>query len=299
MHAGRRNPGTARVLLEPAAMLAIVAVLGALSQPISAQWFRYPMPGVPKTAAGLPNLKAPAPRTADGKPASRESGSPTHCHARRSCATAMSASRKYRSLWRRQTSGPAFRAACRISRGPPHWWKQRTADFSKDDPHARCLPSNIPRALHAAALSEGDPGARADCDAAGSSTPAIVRSSRTAGRCPVDPQPSWNGYSSAKWDGDALVVDTIGLRDDLWLDMSGNPLTWAARLTERIRRPSFGGAAGRDGERPEGIHETVDGDAQTVVRRGYRVRRRDLPGEREIRSTDDWETTLGECLRSA
>jgi len=57
---------------------------------------------------------------------------------------------------------------------------------------------------------------------------------------PVDPQPNWNGYSTARWDGDALVVETNGLRDDSWLDMAGNPMTGAARVTERIRRPNFG-----------------------------------------------------------
>jgi hypothetical protein len=57
---------------------------------------------------------------------------------------------------------------------------------------------------------------------------------------PVDPQPSWNGYSSGRWEGNTFVVETNGLRDDLWLDMSGNPMTDAARVTERIRRPTFG-----------------------------------------------------------
>jgi len=57
---------------------------------------------------------------------------------------------------------------------------------------------------------------------------------------PVDPQPAWNGYSTARWDGDTLVIDTAGFRDDLWLDMRGNPLTSAAKVSERLRRPNFG-----------------------------------------------------------
>ncbi len=57
---------------------------------------------------------------------------------------------------------------------------------------------------------------------------------------PVDPQPSWNGYSTAKWEGDTLVVQTNGLRDDLWMDMAGTPLTNAATVVERLRRPNFG-----------------------------------------------------------
>jgi hypothetical protein len=36
------------------------------------------------------------------------------------------------------------------------------------------------------------------------------------------------------------VVHTIGFRDALWLDMAGSPMTDAAKMTERIRRPSFG-----------------------------------------------------------
>ena len=37
-----------------------------------------------------------------------------------------------------------------------------------------------------------------------------------------------------------LVVDSIGLRDDLWLDLRGSPLTSAGKVRERISRPDFG-----------------------------------------------------------
>jgi hypothetical protein len=57
---------------------------------------------------------------------------------------------------------------------------------------------------------------------------------------PVDPNPSFNGYSSGTWDGDTLVVQTNGLKDGLWLDRSGSPLTEAAKLTERFRRINYG-----------------------------------------------------------
>ena len=59
-------------------------------------------------------------------------------------------------------------------------------------------------------------------------------------RLPEDPQPSWYGYSSGRWDGDTLVVETIGLRDGLWADFYGSPLTDRARMTERFRRPNYG-----------------------------------------------------------
>ena len=57
---------------------------------------------------------------------------------------------------------------------------------------------------------------------------------------PKDPVPSWQGYSSAAWSGDTLVVDSIGFRDDLWIDWNGSVLTEAAKVRERIRRPSYG-----------------------------------------------------------
>jgi hypothetical protein len=35
---------------------------------------------------------------------------------------------------------------------------------------------------------------------------------------PVDPTPSWNGYSVGKWEKDTFVVETIGFNDKSWLD---------------------------------------------------------------------------------
>jgi hypothetical protein len=55
-----------------------------------------------------------------------------------------------------------------------------------------------------------------------------------------DPQPWWFGYSRGHWDGDTLVVETTGFRDDVWLDVNGAPLTSAGTLTERFRRPNYG-----------------------------------------------------------
>jgi hypothetical protein len=57
---------------------------------------------------------------------------------------------------------------------------------------------------------------------------------------PADPQPSWNGYSSGKWDGDTLVVQSVGFRDGLWLDAGGSPLTESGKITERFHRVNYG-----------------------------------------------------------
>jgi hypothetical protein len=61
------------------------------------------------------------------------------------------------------------------------------------------------------------------------------------GRKPVaDPEPRWMGYSTGRWDGDALVVETVGITDQSWLDGMGHPHTDQLRLTERFRRPDAG-----------------------------------------------------------
>ena len=59
-------------------------------------------------------------------------------------------------------------------------------------------------------------------------------------KLPQDPQPSWLGYSVGKWEGDSLVVNTIGFNDHGWLDAHGHTHSEALRLTERFHRLDFG-----------------------------------------------------------
>jgi len=40
--------------------------------------------------------------------------------------------------------------------------------------------------------------------------------------------------------GDVLVVETVGYKDGLWLDLKGDPLTSTGHTIERIRRPNYG-----------------------------------------------------------
>jgi hypothetical protein len=53
---------------------------------------------------------------------------------------------------------------------------------------------------------------------------------------PKDPDPSWNGYSVGKWQGDTLVVDTIGFNGKTWVDNAGHSVTESMHLTERFNR---------------------------------------------------------------
>ena len=50
--------------------------------------------------------------------------------------------------------------------------------------------------------------------------------------------PEWEGHSVGRWDGDILVVDTIGARDDTWLDAFGLQHSVKLHMIERYRKTS-------------------------------------------------------------
>jgi hypothetical protein len=208
-------------------------LLLACTIPASAQWLSYPTPGVPRLPDGKPNLSAPAPRTADGRP-------------------------DLSGVWQLEAP-PCPPQGCADYPGAPEFanfgaklpgglpyqpWaadlvKRRTADRGRDDPVAFCRPGGALRILTYppyrkfiqlpslfVILSERD---------------VTFRQIYVDGRSlPVDPAPTFNGYSTGRWEGDALVVQTNGLRDGTWLDRNGSPLTDAAKLAERFRRVNYG-----------------------------------------------------------
>ena len=224
-----------------AVILPAVIVLTCPPRTASAQWLHYPTADVPQTADGKPNLSAPAPRLPGGTPdfsgiwltATRFPCTPGKEGGFFDCGLELPISPLAVNLGSNLPDGLPYQpwAAALV--------KQRTADQSKDDPHVRCLPDNPPRpyglphltkALHTprllVLLNEVN---------------AMYRQIFIDGRpLPEDPTPSWNGYSTAAWEGDTLVVRTIGFRDGLWLDTSGSTMSDAAKMTERIRRPNFG-----------------------------------------------------------
>jgi hypothetical protein len=199
------------------------------------QWLHYPTDDVPKKADGTPNLTAPAPRLPGGKP-------------------------DFSGIWHAATinkCNPATGEFCGIEIGgsplalnlgkdmpgglPYQPWAAELVKkrLSKDDPHVRCLPDNPPRTWVMPHLTKVV------------HTPkllvmlyevnAMYRQIFIDGRPqPEDPNPSWNGYSTAKWEGDTLAIQTTGFRDDLWIDMAGSPITNAGKMTERLRRPNYG-----------------------------------------------------------
>ena len=215
-------------------VLIVIAILGA---PILAfgQWVRYPTAGVPRKADGTPNLMAPAPRLPDGKP---DFSGIWHTAVINRCvpATGQFCGAEIGGSPLALNIGQDLRGGLPYQAWAAELVKQR---FSKDDPHVRCLPDNPPRTWGMPHLTKAI------------HTPrllvllyevnAMYRQIFIDGRPqPDDPNPSWNGYSTATWDRDTLVIRTTGFRDDLWIDMSGAPMTSAATMTERLRRPNFG-----------------------------------------------------------
>jgi hypothetical protein len=57
---------------------------------------------------------------------------------------------------------------------------------------------------------------------------------------PKEPDPSWMGYSTGKWEGNTLVVQTTGFNEASWLDNVGHPRSQSMLITGRFRRRDFG-----------------------------------------------------------
>jgi hypothetical protein len=215
--------------------LAMTSLVCALAVPLGAQWLEYPTPGIPRTPDGKPNLSAPAPRTPDGKPdfsglwgweLNRGGCPPEGC-------LDLNVGQEFSNIgWSLKDGLPYQPWAAAVV-------KATRAANRPNDPQTRCLPTG-PIRLHTFAGYRKIiqvPGLLVILNEFNASYRQIFTDARPL---PVDPNPSFNGYSTGKWAGDTLVVETNGLRDGLWLDTGGSPLTDAARITERFRRATFG-----------------------------------------------------------
>jgi hypothetical protein len=219
----------------------ILFVLLSVSVSLSAQWLDYPTPGMPRTPDGKPNLSAPAPRTADGKP--DLSGV---------WAVATGGSDGYALDPAIQQPGPnQFLDIAPDDKGQPYHRlpykpgvaqlaQTRAAPPKTTEPHSLCLPDGF-MVQHTWGNQfrkiVQTPGLLVILLEYNSMYRQIFLDERPL---PVDPNPAWNGYSTGKWEGDTLVVQSAGYRDGQWLDTAGDPFTDAAKVTERFRRSDFG-----------------------------------------------------------
>ena len=199
-----------------------LALACALSAPAAAQWIDVKAPGIPRLPDGTPNLSAPAPKNADGTP-------------------------DLSGIWQGGRAGQYgydYDVTQNLKPGDVLPWAQalrakRAQDFRKDSPLAHCMPVSVPF-LNFRGLSRIV------------QTPQLIvmlyespnsphRTIFMDGRAlPKDPNPTWLGYSVGRWEGDTLVVTSIGFNDLGWLDVDGNPQTESLTLTERFSRKDFG-----------------------------------------------------------
>ncbi|PYS38162.1 MAG: hypothetical protein DMG14_18715 [Acidobacteria bacterium] len=226
----------------------LILMLALLSPSLSAQWPSYPTPGVPKGPDGMPNLAGPAPRTADGKPDLSGIWSnirpPAGQRGQGAAATppppppppppGTPPVATFRDV------GAGFKEGLPLQPWAAEVVKKRMADNSKDNPDAHCLPmGNMQFHTHGQPRKVVQtPGMIYIIYEANSGLRQIFTDGRTLPS--KDPDPWWYGYSVGKWEGDTLIVETIGFRDDGWLDINGNPLTSAGKTIERFRRPNYG-----------------------------------------------------------
>ena len=203
-------------------LLGVLAIVWTTTQPARAQWPTYPWKNVPRTADGKVDLAAPARRTADGKPDLSGFWVPT------------------------MAVKHLLNLAADIKPGdvPLQPWaetlyKERIDNNGKDHPGVRCWPSGIPEKNN---IPDGVKVVHTpDLVIFLHESRTIYRQVFTDGRpLPKDAQPTWMGYSVGRWEGDTLVVETIGQNGRTWLDMRGLPGTDALRVVERFTRPTIG-----------------------------------------------------------
>jgi hypothetical protein len=298
-----KTEGEMRALVQAFGSIALIA---AITPPISAQWPAYSVPGVPRTPTGQVDMNAPTPKTPDGKTdfsglwqngrggggagggargaggAAGAAGAPAAGAApagANGAANAQGAAPRGGAAGAPPAGAPPAGAPAAGARGGgggqrgggaaaavpggtpaasfanagqgiqgglPYqpWAKElvdkRKANNSKDNPDAHCLPMGFmqfhthpePRKIVQTPTSmliiyEANSGLRQ----------IFMDGRKLPGK---DAEPWWYGYSVGHWEGDALVVETTGFIDDIWLDVQGSPLTSEGKVTERFRRPTYG-----------------------------------------------------------
>ncbi len=117
-------------------------------------------------------------------------------------------------------------------------YDDRRASLSKDDPEGDCLPAGVPRISPfpqkfvqtkdlLVILDEGNVHSYRQ----------IFMDGRGHGKGLDN---LWMGHSTGKWEGDTLVVDSVGFNDKTWLNGQGLPHTDKLHVTEKYTRPDLG-----------------------------------------------------------
>jgi hypothetical protein len=224
----------------------LLVLFALLSTGAHAQWLNYSTPGVPRTRDGKPNLAAPAPRAANGKP---DLSGVWHVH-----PTSLAEMRR---LYGEHADGlnvPGMeldtisKYAINIlvdfkpEESPlrPEAAEILRRRLPSEFPDTNCLPAGIPTSSLVSEPTKivQSPGLIVVLYESEDGHRQIYIDGRTLPK--EIAQPAWLGYSAGKWDGDTLVVESAGFNDKSWLDVMGHPHSEALRIVERYRRRDFG-----------------------------------------------------------
>jgi hypothetical protein len=117
----------------------------------------------------------------------------------------------------------------------------RTETLTADDPHVRCKPSGGPRLYTTPyGLEFVEIPEMQRIFVIGIGGPHTYRTIYMDGRShPADLDPSFFGHSIGHYEGDALVVDTVGFNERFWLTREGIPHTEKLHLIERFTRSDY------------------------------------------------------------
>jgi hypothetical protein len=209
---------------------------------VQAQWLDHRDPKIPRSADGRPNLVAPAPRVG-GRPdlsgVWQAERTPPDEFARvmgpslLDLQVDISDITKYvlNVFWGMKPAEEPLRPEGAAI------LKQRQAS-GQDFHGADCLPPALPANLSIMAFKMIQaPGEVVVVPGSGDPPRQIYTDGRSL---PANPDPTWTGYSVGSWQGDSLVVETVGITTRAWLDGFGHPRSERMRITERYRRRDFG-----------------------------------------------------------
>jgi hypothetical protein len=224
------------------ALYLCLAIVLTTAASLHAQW-NHRAPETPRMPDGKANLSASAPRAANGKPdlsgVWQAEGSPIPELMRLLPGGENGLGEALPSKYFIDILADFKPEEAPIQPSAGALFKQRAAAFGKDGPLTHCLPASVPggELLPSPHKIVQTPQLVVMLNELDTSFRQIFIDGRTH---PADPQPSWLGYSVGRWEGDSLVVDTMGFNDRGWLDAFGHPHSEALHIVERFHRRDFG-----------------------------------------------------------
>jgi hypothetical protein len=122
------------------------------------------------------------------------------------------------------------------------WEERYLKNNMKDDPEGFCLPPGVPRMMYTPYPTQiyQLPDRILFVYEGGAHVWRLVwMDGRSLPKSNDDINPDFLGYSVGRWEGDTLVIDSMGFNTETWLDASGHPHGEQMKVTEKYTRTSF------------------------------------------------------------